>query len=411
MSDPQLPVPVPAATSLPARAPVALVTATASAEPGATPTRALETATAIAAGGLALAHLGLVAASGVTRLVASTHATIVRTPLPWKHDHAAPAEQAPLPYSLVARSLQWLAGMAQRWSQALPAPANDSLFHSALNGVVGHTLAELDSPLAQGMSLRDEAGSPLSVADWAQSGRRGLVLFLHGLCLSEREWHTHEHQGFVRELREFGHGVAWLRYNTGHAIADNGTALSDLLESLPRHELPLTLVGHSMGGLVIRSAGYHAEIKGAHWVKQLRHAAYLGSPHHGAPLERLGDAANRLLGLTPYTKGLMSLGNIRSRGIRDLREGHVVPEHKANPYRLVNSARHLLVAGHMGRNGQRHFMGDGMVPVRSALGQHVEAHRALHAKDVTRVEFDALGHMQLLKDERVYATLLDWLKP
>lgn len=363
------------------------------------------------AGGLALAHVGLVAAGGIARLAASTHATIVRAPLPWKKEEPAPAEQAPLPYSLVTRSLLWLAGMAQRFGRVLPRPADQGQFTSALNGVVGHTLAELDSPLAQGMSLRDEAGNALDAAAWTGPARRGLVLFVHGLCLSEREWQTHAHAGFVRELREFGYGVAWLRYNTGHAIGDNGAALSDLLAALPRQDLPLTLIGHSMGGLVIRAAGYHAEIQGAPWVKQLRHAAYLGTPHHGAPLERLGDAANRLLALTPYTKGFMSLGNIRSRGIRDLREGRVVPEHKANPYRLVNSARHLLLAGHMGRNGTRHFLGDGLVPVRSALGQHVEAHRALHAKDVTRREFEALGHMQMLKDERVYQALLEWMQP
>lgn len=378
------------------------------------PTRggsATTTALLVAAGGIALAHVSLVAASGVTRLVASTHATIVRAPLPWRKEEPAPAEHAPLPYRLVARSLLWLAGMAQRLGRALPAPPQEGIFHSALNGVVGHTLAELDSPLAQGMSLRDDFGGELDATDWAQHARRGLVLFVHGLCLSEREWQNQAHAGFVRELREFGYGVAWLRYNTGHAIADNGAALSDLLEALPRRDLPITLVGHSMGGLVIRAAGYHAEIKGADWVQQLRHAAYLASPHHGAPLEQLGHAANKLLALTPYTKGLMSLGNIRSRGIRDLREGRIVPEHKANPYRLVNHARHLLVAAHMGREGQRHFMGDGLVPVRSALGQHVEAHRALHARDVTRVEFEQLGHLQLLKDERVYRKLMEWMQP
>lgn len=366
--------------------------------------------TALLAGGVALAHLGLVAAGGIARLAATTHATIARSPLQWKQG-PAPAETAPLPYQLVTRSFLWLASLAQRMSRTLPAPPDHGLWRSALNGVVGHTLSELDSPLVQGMTLRDEFGTAVTGADWVQGGRRGLVLFVHGLCLSEREWQGHEHAGFVRELREFGHGVAWLRYNTGHAIADNGAALSDLLEQLPAHNLPITLIGHSMGGLVIRAAGYHAEIRGARWLARLAHAVYLGTPHHGAALEQLGDAANRLLALTPYTKSFMSLGNIRSRGIRDLREGRVVPVHKANPYRLVNHARHLLIAGHMGRNGQRHLLGDGLVTVRSALGQHVEAHRALHAKDVTRLEFEALGHMQMLKDARVYEALLKWLKP
>jgi pimeloyl-ACP methyl ester carboxylesterase len=375
------------------------------------PTASAATSTAVAplSAGVALAHLGLVAAGGIARLAATTHATITRGPFPWKQ--AATAEQAPFPYLLVTRSLLWFAGLAQKLGQALPAPQHHGLLNSALNGVVGHTLDELASPLAEGMSLRDEYGNELSAADWHRGARRGLVLFVHGLCLSEREWQGHEHAGFVRELREFGFGVAWLRYNTGRAIADNGETLSNLLEGLGDSKLPFTLIGHSMGGLVIRAAGYHAEIRNAGWVARLQHAAYLGSPHHGAPLERIGEAANKLLALTPYTKAFMQLGNIRSHGIRDLREGRIVPEHKANPYRLVTGARHLLLAGHMGRNGQRHFLGDGLVPVRSALGQHVEVHRALQAKDVTRLELEAMGHMQMLKDARVYEALLKWLQP
>lgn len=373
-------------------------------------TEATSVALPLAANGVALLHLGLVAAGGVTRLAASTHATIARLPLPWRKE-PAPAGEAPLPYQLVDRSFGWLADVTQRLARTLPAEPQGGLLHSALNGVVGHTLAELDSPLAAGMSLRNEFGKQMSAADWQRDARRGLVLFVHGLCLSEREWQNHRHAGFVRELREFGYGVAWLRYNTGRAIADNGVALSDLLQALPAQQLPLTLIGHSMGGLVIRAAAYHAEIKSLSWLEQLKHAAYLGTPHQGAALERLGDAANRLLSLTPYTKPFMQLGDIRSRGIRDLREGRIVPEHKANPYRLAPQARHLLVAGHMRQGKQRHLLGDGLVTVRSALGQHVEAHRALQGGDITRVEFEAVGHMALLKDARVYETLMRWLKP
>ncbi|MDF2466902.1 MAG: hypothetical protein K0Q43_5137 [Ramlibacter sp.] len=379
------------------------------AEPATRPVATVAAAApAVLSAGVALAHVGLIAASGIARLAASTHATITRGPFPWKE--AAQPEKAPLPYTLVSRSLLFFANLAAKLGKVLPPPQPHGLLGSALNGVVGHTLAEVDSPLAAGMTLRDEHGHEIAFADWQRDARRGLVLFVHGLCLSEREWQNHEHDGFVRELREFGYGVAWLRYNTGRAIADNGETLSDLLESLPS-DLPLTLIGHSMGGLVVRAAGYHAEIRGAKWVARLQQAAYLGTPHHGAPLEQLGEAANKLLALTPYTKSFMQLGNIRSHGIRDLREGRIVPAHKANPYRLVNHARHLMLAGHMGRNGQRHFLGDGLVPVRSALGQHVEAHRALHAKDVTRVEFEQLGHMQMLKDARVYDALLKWMKP
>ena len=76
--------------------------------------------------------------------------------------------------------------------------------------------------------LCNEFGEVITTEDWQQGSRRGLVLFVHGLCLSEREWQTFEHSGFVRELREDGHGVAWLRYNTGRPVHANGAALAAL---------------------------------------------------------------------------------------------------------------------------------------------------------------------------------------
>lgn len=352
-------------------------------------------------------QLALIGAAGVTRLVAQTHATIRRAPLPWQHKATATAAEAPLPYQLVTRSFLWLAQLLRRLSPETVAAGG--LFRSALNGVVGDTLEAVDNPLAQDMQICDEDGQPLSPADWAGAGRRGAVLFVHGLCLSEREWQTFAHQGCVRELREFGYSVAWVRYNTGRPIPENGAALSALLDAaVVARRTGITLVGHSMGGLVIRSASHLAARNEAPWLAQLRNAAYLGTPHQGAPLERLGHAANSLLALTPYTRPFMQLGDVRSSGIRDLRHGRISPDDD-NPVQLAAHARHLLLAGHLGSEGSRHWLGDGLVPVRSALGQHVEGDRALAGESVTRVEFAKLGHMAMLGDERVHRTLLQWL--
>ncbi len=358
--------------------------------------------------GTALAHLALLGASGLTRLAASTHATIASRPHPLQGKSAG-AEQAPLAYQFLARSFLWLAALSGRLHGRLPAPTRNGLFHSALNGVLGDTLAAHGNPLHQGMSLRNEFGAEIPADEWRKEARRGLVVFVHGLCLSEQEWQNHEHANFVRELREFGYGVAWLRYNSGRAIHENGADLSLLLEEANPGKLPLTLIGHSMGGLVMRAASHHAENYGMQWQQQLRHAAYLGTPHQGAPLERLGEGANRLLGLTPYTKPFMQIGGLRSQGIQDLRHGRIAAlEH---PVQLSAGARHLLIAGHLGNERKMDLLGDGLVPVRSALGQHLEPEKALQGADITRREFPALGHMALLKDERVYAALMEWMKP
>lgn len=364
--------------------------------------------------GLALAHVALLGASELTRLVAETHATIRRAPLPWKADATAPAERAPLPYQLVLKAFLVLAQTAQSFlkaHQAQPSGRGWGLFHSALNGVAGDALSAWSNPLDAGMTLHDEFGVALTTEAWARQSRRGAVLFIHGVCLSEREWQTFHHSGFVRELREDGHGVAWLRYNSGRPIHENGAALSALLETAFAGKGPgLTLIGHSMGGLVIRAASHHGGLNASRWLSRLRHAAYLGTPHQGAPLERLGHGANSLLALTPYTKPFMKLGNLRSTGIMDLRHGRVTPPEHEHPVALVDHARHLLLAGHFGRDGKRHWLGDGLVPVRSALGQHVEADKALSGKHVTRVELPALGHMAMLGDERVYSALREWLQ-
>ncbi|MDQ8036702.1 MAG: alpha/beta fold hydrolase [Pedobacter sp.] len=358
--------------------------------------------------GTALAHLALLGASGLTQLVASTHATIARRPHPLQGDSAT-AQDAPLAYQFVTRSFLWLAALSARLHGQLPAQNRNGRFHSAINGVLGDTLAAHGNPLHQGMSLRNEFGEEVSAGAWQADARRGLVVFVHGLCLSEREWQNHEHANFVRELREFGYGVAWLRYNTGRAIHENGADLSLLLEETNPEKLPLTLIGHSMGGLVIRAASHHAENYAMQWQQQLRHAAYLGTPHQGAPLERLGESANRLLGLTPYTKPFMQIGGLRSNGIQDLRRGRIAAIGK--PVQLSAGARHLLIAGHLGNERKMDLLGDGLVPVRSALGQHLEPEKALQGADITRREFPALGHMALLKDARVYSALMEWLKP
>lgn len=359
--------------------------------------------------GSALTHLALIGAGGLTQLVASTHATIAKRPAVLGGDTAEPA-QAPVPYQLLSKSFLWLAMFSSRLHDKLPADAQGGLFRSALNGVLGDTLAAHGNPLHQGMSLRDEFGNEISGLQWQGDARRGLVLFVHGLCLSEREWQSFEHQGLVRELRDFGYGVAWLRYNTGRAIHENGADLSLLLEDAVAKNLPLTLIGHSMGGLVMRAASHHAEQYDMQWQKELRNAAYIGAPHQGAPLERLGESANRLLAITPYTKPFMQIGGLRSNGIQDLRHGRITAGTE-QPVQLAKGVRHLLIAGHLGNERKLDMIGDGLVPVRSALGQHLEPEKALAAEDITRVTHAALGHMAMLKDKRVYSTLLQWLKP
>jgi pimeloyl-ACP methyl ester carboxylesterase len=355
--------------------------------------------------GAAWAQLMLLAATGLTRLVASVHATIASRPA--LDGDSVDADQAPTAYNIVSESLLWLAALTHQ-SQPSPASQQGGLFRSAVNGVLGDTLSDLNSSLCQNMSLRDESGREITSADWQRNAHKGVVLFLHGLCLSEREWQGDAHANFVQELRASGYGVAWLRYNTGRAIYENGAGLSQLLEAAELDNLPLTLIGHSMGGLVMRAALHHAEQHDMHWPAQFRQGVYLGTPHQGAPLERLGEGANRLLGLTPYTRPLMQIGALRSQGIQDLRHGRISTS-REQPFTLAPQARHLLIAAYLGNERTLDMVGDGLVPVSSALGQNAKPKKNLSGGDLQRRELPALSHVAMLKDERVYQALREWM--
>jgi Alpha/beta hydrolase family len=364
-----------------------------------------------------LSQLVLTSGAGITELAAELHAAIVRGPLVSAAHLVPDAIAAPLPYRMVAQSLSLLARLAS----AFPRRGDDGVapdhwrrFVSALNGVVGDKLAEWNNPLAIPMRLRDGEGAALDAADWRAAARTGAVLFVHGLCTSELEWHTPSHRALASDLQAAGYSVGWLRYNSGRAVADNGADLADLLEAQGGQDEPapaLILIGHSMGGLVVRSACHWAAQRRHTWLRDLTHAAYLGTPHHGAPLERAGDAANALLGRTAYSAPFMRLGDIRSRGIKDLRFGCIAPDadDRRSIVPLPGHVRHLLVAAALQPPAGSSWIGDGLVPVHSALGQHPDGTPSLAAAQLERELLSPLGHIALMSDPRTCAVLRAWL--
>src|SRR5215213_92598 len=110
----------------------------------------------------------------------------------------------------------------------------------ALNGMWGDTIAAKHPELAIEMSIRHE-GEP--------TGK--LAVFVHGLCENDASWRG----GYGGRLRsELGYTPLYLRYNTGLRVSDNGRRLAELLEHVvqgwPVEVHEVTLIGHSMGGLV-----------------------------------------------------------------------------------------------------------------------------------------------------------------
>lgn len=357
----------------------------------------------------AIVHAASLSARELTHLVAEMHGTITRLPSPLNRSHEADISHAPFPYRIVAGAFNWVAKLAGALAPETaefegPMPLR---VQAALNGVSGDKLARWDSPLAIPMSLRDAQGAELDWEAWRQSSSVGHVFILHGLCCSEIEWQNPEGAAFARELQARGYAVGWLRYNTGKAIHANGEELDAWLEDFfADSDKPLLMIGHSMGGLLIRSACYWAEKEGHRWTRNLSHIALLGTPNLGAPLERLGNQANSILGLTPYTKPLMRLGNIRSRGIKDLRHGWITPDHSMPA--LPQHPETLMLACAINDSHRDNMVGDGWVPVSSALAMKDNT-ELLSGPKVQREFINDLSHIPIMSDARVYQLLRQWL--
>ena len=176
-----------------------------------------------------------------------------------------------------------------------------------------------------------------------------------------------------------------------------------------------------MGGLVVRSACHHAAAAGFAWPGRLDALVFLGTPHHGAPLAVGGPWVHAILGVSPYTAALAVLGRICSAGVTDLRHGSVLDEdwrgrdrfaldlERPRPVPLPEGVRCFAIAGRAARSGV--VLGDGLVPVDSALGRHRDPRRALAFPEPRRWVARGVGHLGLLGDPGVYAWIRRSLEP
>ena len=309
---------------------------------------------------------------------------------------------------------------------------------AALNGVLGDYLAATRNPLAVSMQWRSQ-GKPVGAdttalaAAFPKASGKVLVL-VHGLCMSDQQWlrqsenRAHDHGAAL--ARDLGYTPVYLRYNSGLHISANGRKLSAMLESLiaswPVAIEELTILTHSMGGLVARSALYYAGIARHRWPEKVRAMVFLGTPHHGAPLERGGHWVDTLLDISPYTAPFARLGKIRSAGITDLRFGDLRDEdwqgHEQHKHR--KAAKHALplpptircfaIAATIGKKTgdlNDRILGDGLVPMSSALGQHANPARHLAIPADRQWVGCEMNHMDLLSSPDVYARIKQWLTP
>ncbi|HTG32268.1 MAG TPA: alpha/beta fold hydrolase [Thermoanaerobaculia bacterium] len=367
-----------------------------------------------------LARMATDATLGVTDLVEAVHRDIAR-PLGMPRRGIA---------GLVYGSVRGMTRLVGGGVDALLAPLAPRLVGrsswrrreallAALNGVLGDQLEASGNPLAIPMSLKaavlEEAGGKV-------------VVLAHGLCMNDLQWHRRGHDHGAALARDLGYSPVYLHYNSGLHTSINGRAFADRLETLVRSwPVPveeLVIVGHSMGGLISRTALHYAEATGHEWPRRLRKIVFLGTPHHGAALERGGNGVDAILAALPYTARFARLGKIRSAGITDLRYGNLLDEdwEKRDRFEPARDDRRAVplpegvecyaaaaTTGKKPGDLNDRLLGDGLVSVSSALGRHEEAGRSLPIPESRQWVGHGMNHMDLLSRPEVYDQIRRWL--
>jgi pimeloyl-ACP methyl ester carboxylesterase len=254
-------------------------------------------------------------------------------------------------------------------------------------------------------------------------------VFVHGWCLTERTWWRRPRIG--DDARSYGDRLVddrgftpvYLRYNTGLHISDNGQLLADMLKQLqllwPVPIDELALVGHSMGGLVVRSACYYDAQQHHSWTATVRHVMCLGSPHLGADLEKAVNVAACALAWLPETRAIASLLNTRSSGVKDLRFGSCRDEDwrdcdpdeflldRCHEVPFLPGAAYHFVATTIASPPLGRVVGDPLVRAYSATG--AGKNRQLPFESEQGLMLEGAHHLDLLNHPSIYAKLCEWL--
>jgi pimeloyl-ACP methyl ester carboxylesterase len=372
-----------------------------------------------------LTKLVIQATKGTTDIVETMHSTVERGHLPMGKSRAtATSGVTGLVYKSIRGGAQLVGTSLDYAMQTVIPLLNDELkpsrqkdvFLSIINGVYGDRLVLAENELALGMRFfYQNQATDDQLSSNLKSPSTKIMLFIHGLCMSHHCWQSDGKNLSSRMAEKLGFTPIYLDYNTGRCIADNGkelaTQLEQLVDSWPVSVTNITIVGHSMGGLVARSARYYGENDNCRWIHLNKTLASIGTPHGGAPLEKVASVLENLMQLSPYAMPFTRLTKIRSQGIENLRHGEITATgDKFVP--LPIGVDYFAVAATLNKQEKftaENFLGDGLVTPDSAFGQNKDSALALLIPAENKSLTYELGHTEMLTATAVYQQLEKWL--
>ncbi|MGB4960906.1 MAG: hypothetical protein WBO36_15600 [Saprospiraceae bacterium] len=377
---------------------------------------------------------------GITDLVEDMHRRVVHPPfLPSTPIQHLITNIAGITYKNIRWSTRWIgSGIDKVLGKCTSALGTMEVTHereairSVLNGVIGDYLEVKGNPLQITMQFRHQAtsisldSSSLEKIYPAINGK--ILLLVHGSCMNDIQWTRKEHNHGTALANELDKTPVYLHYNSGRHISTNGQDFNNLIEKLVLHwPVPvdeLIIVAHSMGGLISRSALHYGQRQQKSWTKHVKKIVFLGTPHHGAPLERVGNYVDVILEAIPYAKPFARLGKIRSAGVTDLRYGNLIDEDwkDYDRFQMQRDQRQSIclpkdvecysIAGVVGKAADSvssHWLGDHMVSVKSALGQHKNPAKNLGFKqENTWIAYECT-HSDLLSNAQIFTKIKGWL--
>jgi pimeloyl-ACP methyl ester carboxylesterase len=301
------------------------------------------------------------------------------------------------------------------------------LVTGALNGAWGDALERRGSALTTRMTIRRRGRDLELPADLRGAGPR-LAIFVHGLCETDDAWRlgATRHAPYGDRLEaELGYTALYVRYNSGLHISDNGRRFAELLDGLvatwPVEVCEIVLIGHSMGGLVSRSACHYGPGEG--WKASVRHVFTLGTPHRGAPLEQAANVACSALSLLPETRGFAAPLRNRSAGIKDLRYGYLLDDdwqgfdpdtflrNTGRQIPFLETANHYFVCATLAADPDSRLariVGDLLVLRASAWSHGGRGEQITFPVDQYR-HVGGATHFDLLNHPAIYEQLVKWL--